>query len=120
MQSLRIERLTEYAERLAPLGPPVNKLEWMVDDMRTELVEIYSDASNGAIMRHPGRQFPGMLIQGDSLYNLSRMASAALADAVPESEQYYELEALVEDLRGRVSYYMRVMSEHGLKLPFFP
>ncbi|WP_425506589.1 DUF6959 family protein [Sphingomonas kyeonggiensis] len=40
--------------------------------MRTELIEIYSDATNAAVMRHPGRQFPGMLIQGDTLYSLSR------------------------------------------------
>jgi len=38
--------------------------------LRIEQVEIYSDASNMAIMRHPGRRFPGMLIQGDSLHNL--------------------------------------------------
>lgn len=38
--------------------------------MHVEPVEIYSDLSNGAIMRHPGRRFPGVLIQGDSLYLL--------------------------------------------------
>ena len=32
--------------------------------MHTELVEIYSDESNMAVMRHPGRRFPGVLIQG--------------------------------------------------------
>lgn len=86
--------------------------------MRTEIVEVYSDASNASIIRHSERRFPGMLIQGDTLRNLSAMATAALAAAVPDSEQYYELKALADDLQGRVSLYVRVMNEHGLELPF--
>jgi len=35
--------------------------------MRTENVEILSDRTNTAVMRHPGRRFPGVLVQGDSL-----------------------------------------------------
>jgi Family of unknown function (DUF6959) len=31
--------------------------------MHVEPVEIYSDQTNAAIMRHPGRRFPGVLIQ---------------------------------------------------------
>jgi hypothetical protein len=38
--------------------------------MHVEPVEIYSDTTNAAVMRHPGRHFPGLLIQGDSLYGL--------------------------------------------------
>ena len=86
--------------------------------MRTETVEIYSDASNAAVMRHPGRKFPGMLIQGDSLNALSRAARAALADAEPDSEQYYELLMLAENLEGRVNFYAKVLTEHGIELPF--
>jgi hypothetical protein len=39
-------------------------------EMHVESVEIYSDATNAAIMRHPGRHFPGVLVQGDTLYLL--------------------------------------------------
>jgi len=35
--------------------------------MRTELIEIYSDKSNAAVLRHPGRKFSGLLVQGDTL-----------------------------------------------------
>ena len=38
--------------------------------VRTELVEIYSDKTNAAVLRHPGRHFPGVLVQGDDLYAL--------------------------------------------------
>lgn len=33
--------------------------------MREDKVEILSDTTNAAIMRHLGRRFPGVLIQGD-------------------------------------------------------
>jgi hypothetical protein len=87
--------------------------------MRIEPVEVYSDATNAAVLRHPGRKYPGMLIQGDTLYGLSQMAATALADAVPESDHWYDLKELADDLQSRVDLYSRVMREHGLKLPFF-
>jgi hypothetical protein len=46
--------------------------------MKTELVEIYSDASNLAVIRHPNRRFPGVLIQGDSLFILVEEAKEIL------------------------------------------
>ena len=82
--------------------------------MQTELVEIYSNT----IMRHPLRRFPGMLIQGDSLYILSQNVAEALAYAEPESDQWYVLKELAEGLQGRVDHYVEVMREHNLELPF--
>jgi hypothetical protein len=31
--------------------------------MRSEMVEIFSDQTNAAVMRHPGRAFPGVLVR---------------------------------------------------------
>ena len=61
--------------------------------MRVESVEIYSDESNRAILRHPGRKFPGLLIQGDSLYSLCKKADAACASAksAPDTELYRDV-----------------------------
>ena len=87
--------------------------------MRTEPIEIYSDATNAAVMRHPGRKFPGMLIQGDTLHALSQMASTALAGAEPDSDHWHDLKELADDLQSRVDFYSQVMREHGLKVPFF-
>lgn len=86
--------------------------------MRTEPVEIYSDATNAAVMRHPGRNFPGMLIQGDTLHSLSSMAAAALAGAEPDSDHWHDLKELAEELQSRVNSYAQIMQEHGLPLPF--
>lgn len=87
--------------------------------MRTEQVEIYSDATNAAVMRHPGRNFPGMLVQGDTLTRLSKMAAAALAGAKPESEQWHDLKELADELQWRVDVYVQVLREHNIQLPFF-
>jgi hypothetical protein len=45
--------------------------------MHIESVEIYSDAANAAIHRHPGRRFPGVLLQGDTLYSICQRLDAA-------------------------------------------
>ena len=87
--------------------------------MRIERIEIYSDAINAAIMRHPGRKFPGMLIQGDTLHSWSSMAAAALAGAEPDSDHWYDLKELADVLQERVNFYAQTMQEHGLKLPFY-
>ena len=86
--------------------------------MRTEPVEIYSDAVNAAVMRHPGRTFPGILIQGDTLHNLSTLAAEALALAEPRSELQALLAELSEQLQQRVHLYKHVLIDHGLELPF--
>ncbi len=51
--------------------------------MKLEKVEIYSDAPNMAVMKHPGRQYPGSLIQGDSLFSLTQSAKRSLSDFLP-------------------------------------
>ncbi|RUP11085.1 hypothetical protein [Hyphomicrobium sp.] len=88
--------------------------------MNKELVEIYSDATNYAVMRHPGRRFPGILIQGDTLYSIvynAESAKAALGrgDLKKATE---EIDELVEGLRARLDHYKKVLLDHGLPLPF--
>lgn len=82
--------------------------------MRTESVEIYSDETNRAVIRHPGRKFPGVLIQGDTLYTLCVMADEACAEAGPSDE----LNRLRNALRGLLIHYKVVMGEHKIRLPF--
>jgi predicted RNase H-like HicB family nuclease len=87
--------------------------------MRIEPVEIYSDATNAVIIRHPERNFPGVLIQGDTLHSLRNMAATALASTEPGTEHWHDLKELADDLQSRINFYSQVMREHGLQLPFF-
>lgn len=88
--------------------------------MRKAEVEIYSDQSNYSVMRHPGRNFPGALIQGDSLMILCHTADSVRQelDKGNLEEARAELETLREQLWGRLQHYQAVMKQHELQLPF--
>ena len=88
--------------------------------MQIKDVEIYSDQTNAAVMRHPGRRFPGVLIQGDSLYVLCAQADEACAAAKGQLDQdaYKELNELRNTLWGYLNHYKSVLSEHKMQLPF--
>lgn len=82
--------------------------------MRIETVEIYSDETNRAVMRHPGRKFPGVLIHGDTLFALCSMADEACA--TDGSNQ--ELNRLRGALLDLLLHYKIVLGEHDMRLPF--
>ena len=88
--------------------------------MHTELVEIYSDTSNAAVMRHPGRKFPGLLVQGDTMRNFCVEADAACESArgVLDEEGFERIDSLRNDLWLLLDHYKRVLGEHGIPLPF--
>lgn len=86
--------------------------------MRTENVEIYTDQSNAVVLRHPGRKFPGVLVQGDTLYALWQQADEACAEV--GGEQLPEgLDELRSKLRALVDHYKVVLGAHGVPLPFY-
>lgn len=87
--------------------------------MHIEPVEIYSDASNAAVMRHPGRKFPGCLIQGDSLHTMVTSLAAVQAEAGCLSEDAAsELELVIERLAQLLEHYKATLVSHNLELPF--
>jgi hypothetical protein len=87
--------------------------------MHVEAVEIYSDATNAAILRHPGRR-PGLLIQGDTLHTLC----VAIDDvhsktrSLMDPDTLQEMNDLRESMWNLLSHYKSVLQEHGLPLPF--
>ncbi|WP_375138768.1 DUF6959 family protein [Piscinibacter defluvii] len=92
----------------------------MESALRSESVEIYSDAANAAILRHPGRRFPGVLIQGDTLHEMLRQVARiqeVASDLLPP-DQCDELSDLHEHLTELVAHFKRVLSEHNISLPF--
>ena len=88
--------------------------------MRSDPVEIYSDSSNAAVMRHPGRQFPGVLVQGDTLYLLCRRLDVVCDEArgVLSEDGYAELNETRNHLWRLLLHYKGVLAEHHLPLPF--
>jgi hypothetical protein len=88
--------------------------------MHTESVEIYSDATNSAVMRHPGRHFPGVLVQGDTLHSMCVTADAVCVAARGRisKEEFDQLNDLRNHLWALLTHYKGVLDEHKIGLPF--
>ena len=86
--------------------------------MRVEAVEIYSDATNAAIMRHPGRRIPGLLIQGDTLHSLCRRADEVCEAIGRSSAGFQEANKMRNHLWELLNHYKSTLDSHGLPLPF--
>lgn len=41
-----------------------------MDKPKTITVDVFSEATNAAVVRMPGRRFPGVVVQGDTLSTL--------------------------------------------------
>lgn len=87
--------------------------------MKSE-VEIFCDSPNNVILQNAGRNFPGVVVQGDQLRGLLRLAERALAELRPiaPEDAIDNLEELQELLRDRVELYERVLSDNGFDLPY--
>jgi hypothetical protein len=86
--------------------------------MPIEPVEIYSDTTNYAVVRHPGRHFPGTLIQGDQLHVLCLKADRACSSISRSEPGYAEVNELRNALWAQLTHYKTVLDEHGIPLPF--
>jgi hypothetical protein len=88
--------------------------------MRSEIVEIYSDQTNAAVLRHPGRKYPGVLVQGDTLHSMCCRADEACkeAKALKQDNAYKELNDLRNHLWSLLNHYTSVLQEHQIPLPF--
>lgn len=83
-------------------------------------VEILSDAVNYVVLKSPGRNFPGMVIQGDSLAKLYRCAAelCRLAEQSGDEDLRDEAAALSQELGDRLTHYEEVLSAYGLEIPY--
>lgn len=91
------------------------------DPMEKIEVELFTPGGNNAVVRMPGRRFPGVLVQGDTLSTL--WASAAGARellGVPETraEGSDQLDMLVDHLDEILTWYEQALDAHGIKRPY--
>jgi hypothetical protein len=88
--------------------------------VRTELVEIYADATNAAVLRHPGRKFPGVLVQGDALYSWCQVMDfvCSRARSQLDEESFSELNEIRNSLWSTLAHYKTVLAEHDIPVPF--
>jgi hypothetical protein len=88
--------------------------------MKCVEIEVLSETTNSPVFKAPGRKFPGVLIQGDSLKSLLGMVED-IEDACQkhdEAETDEAIAALKAKLAGYLAEYEEVMHSHGLELPY--
>jgi hypothetical protein len=79
-----------------------------------------SDQVSGPVLHYPGRRFPGVLIQGDSLHGFVMMA-AAVVKALEQSDLRTardEAEELRDKLRAHLDHYSGVLRDAGMPSPY--
>jgi hypothetical protein len=86
--------------------------------MRVAPVEIFADTTNAAVMRHPDRRSPGMLLQGDTLHSLCWLADDACSAIDRSSDAYKPANELRNQLWSYLNHYKATLDEHGMPLPF--
>lgn len=90
--------------------------------MDIEPTEVYSKSSNVAVVRVNGRNYPGSVIQGDTLSSLfasvNEVASRLQASGCEDEELLYLVTEVQESLFDRLLHYQTVLKEHGISLPF--
>ena len=90
--------------------------------MKEAEVELYSEATGAAIVRVPGRRFPGVVLQGDSLsilhVNAKDLSTRLKELGVQDEELLYAAQELQEQLLSRLLHYQQVLAVHGIELPY--
>ena len=88
--------------------------------MKKEEVEIFSDSTNQAVMKHPGRNYPGLLLQGDTLYSICRDLDEVCREIRRGNAEgaFEELNELRNSMWGKLNHYKTVLGEHEIELPF--
>ncbi|MGJ7416705.1 hypothetical protein AB9128_12750 [Streptomyces cinereoruber] len=82
--------------------------------------ELLTDGTNDAVLRLPNRNFPGLLIQGDTLgilqNDLAELVDLCATGDLEEAQHAANL--LHADLSAKLERYTRALEAHGIPRPF--
>jgi hypothetical protein len=82
-------------------------------------LDVFSTATNQAVVHTPGRRLPGLVIQGDTLWNLQEMAKGVVVDLGEGGRPFENAQELADQLHGSLEHYEATLNAHGLPLPYF-
>jgi uncharacterized protein DUF6959 len=88
--------------------------------METLSVELLSNMTNRVILKHPERAFPGMLIQGDTLFSwyVAMQEIYEQSKASGNDELKDEAEWLANVLSECLLMYEDALRKHGYSFPY--
>lgn len=79
--------------------------------------KLLSAPTNYAVVQLPGRAFPGVVFQGDSLISMIGDIREA-AKATDPDDRAFALNDLIERLEGIQKHYEAVLGREGIPLPY--
>ena len=85
-----------------------------------EYAKILSSQSNVAVVQLPSREYPGSVIQGDSLMSLLSDTLDVLEELKgrPDGEAFHAALSVAERLEDRLQHYNAICETNGLKRTF--
>jgi hypothetical protein len=88
--------------------------------MQKITVDLYTEPTNNAVLQIPGRRYPGVLVQGDTLRSIFLAADSMCKLATKQSDKDLLDEALGlrETLTEIVDHYERTLNENQISLPY--
>jgi hypothetical protein len=93
--------------------------------LKTIEVQLLAEQVNSPVIHLPGRRYPGVLIQGDSLANLYSTANALKEQCENQHELGFadaELSGLAHELtdllKGYILQYEAALQAHNIELPY--
>ena len=88
--------------------------------MSEDTPKLLSHIPNSGIVHLPGRKFPGIVMQGDSLFSLLQGLRYLLEKYKEgkDEENYYEILMIAETLHAQLLHYEETLSKHGMSLPY--
>jgi len=83
-------------------------------------LEVYSQSINRGIIKMPSQNFPGLLLQGEMLSTLLRLARSTYekSQQTSETELIDSARELRDHLQQLVSHYEATLTRHNIPLPY--
>ncbi len=83
-------------------------------------LEVYSQSIDRGIIRMPSQNFPGLLLQGETLSTLLRLAKSAheKSQNTADTELIDVSRELMETIQKLVSHYEATLGKHNIPLPY--
>lgn len=83
-------------------------------------IEVYSQSIDRGVVRMPSQGFPGLVLQGETLAALLKLAKSAYekSENTHDTELIDATHDLVEKLQMLVTHYESTLNKHNIPLPY--
>ena len=83
-------------------------------------LEVYSQSINRGVVKMPSQNFPGLLLQGEMLSSLLRLARSTYekSQQTSDTELIDAARELRDNLQQLVSHYEATLGRHNIPLPY--